>query len=155
MVAIYNKQGAEIKTPRMNINIHISIQPQAITGIINTISEEIASNMKNTTRAWLTGAGAVFGLIGMAAGYLIGSLFSDSEEEKLEKAMSRELDQEKRASIFAEIEGRWQDICNEIAESIDIAIFRDKNIERALTKDVNKLLDDYKRELTQAKMLIE
>lgn len=103
----------------------------------------------------MTGAGAIFGLIGMAAGWLIGSLFNDSEEEKLEKAMNKELDAEKRAEVYDSLSEEWEKITGEIREEIYNAVKGNQQIKNSITKAVSSLLNQYKHELEQARMLID
>lgn len=155
MVAVYTQQGVEVKMPELNINININLQPVAIRRIVDSISQELAKSIKNNVRNWLTGAGAIFGLIGMAAGWLIGSLFNDSEEEKLEKAMNKELDAEKRAEVYDSLSEEWEKITGEIREEIYNAVKGNQQIKNSITKAVSSLLNQYKHELEQARMLID
>lgn len=155
MVAVYTQQGVEVKMPELDVNIDINLQPSAIRRIVDSISHELAKSIKNNVRTWLTGAGAIFGLLGMAAGWLIGSLFNDSEEEKLEKAMNKKLDREKRAEVYDSLSEEWEEITGEIREEIYNAVAGNKQIKNNITKAVSVLLNQYKHELEQARMLID
>lgn len=155
MVAVYSRQGVSVKKPELNVNLNVTLHPQEISNVINLISNEIAREMKSNAKYWLAGAGAVFGLIGSGLGYLIGSLFEDSEEERLRKAMIKDLNKRERESAFATIESKWDDICGEVRNAIDEAIGKNKKLKDTLVSNTNKLLNGYVKELQQARMIIE
>lgn len=155
IVVMYSKQGVNVKKPELNIHVNVTLHPQEISNVINVISRGIADKMQSSAKYWLAGAGVVFGLLGAGLGYLLGSLLEDSKEEKLRKAMRKKLSKEERASAFDTIASKWDDICEEVRNTINEAIGKNRKLKHTLVSETNKLLDRYVKELQEARMIIK
>lgn len=155
IVAHYSSEGVEVSVPTIQIDdIDVDID---LSSIVDSISSTIEVQSNNWVKYALMGVGAIFGLIGMGVGYLAGKLFSKNltEEEKKEKAMSKELDSEERGKVFEAIAEEWDDINSGIENCIDDAILGNVEVKRSIRKVVTKMLNDYKKNLAEARILID
>lgn len=155
IVAHYSSEGVEVSVPTIQIDdIDVDID---LSSIVDSISSTIEVQSNNWVKYALMGVGAIFGLIGMGVGYLAGKLFSKNltEEEKKEKAMSKELDSEERGKVFDAIAEEWDDITSDIENCIDDAISENIEVKRSIRKVVTKMLNDYKKNLAEARILID
>ncbi|WP_285820303.1 hypothetical protein [Bacteroides acidifaciens] len=155
IVAHYSSEGVEVSVPTIQIDdIDVDID---LSSIVDSISSTIEVQSNNWVKYALMGVGAIFGLIGMGVGYLAGKLFTKNltEEEKKEKAMSKELDSEERGKVFDAIAEEWDDITSDIENCIDDAISENVGVKRSIRKVVTKMLNDYKKNLAEARILID
>ena len=155
IVAHYSGEGIEVSIPDIQISdIDVNID---LTSIVDSISSTIEVKSNNWVKYALMGVGAIFGLIGMGVGYLAGKLFSKNltEEEKKEKAMSKKLNSEERGKVFDAIDEEWGDITSDIEKCIDDAISENVEVKLSIRKVVTKMLNDYKKNLAEARILID
>lgn len=157
IVRSYTKGDMSASVPKFNVN-SINIGKIDLNGCINEISRQIDVETVNWTKWILTGVGAIFGLIGMAVGYTLGKLFGQkelTEEEKKQKAMAKKLNQEERLQIFNTIEEKWDDICGNISDTIHKSISHNSALKKSICDNTVRVLDDYKEELKNARILID
>lgn len=155
IVAHYSSEGVDISVPTIQIeDIDVDIN---LSSIVDSISSTIEVQSNNWVKYALMGVGAIFGLIGMGVGYIAGKLFSKNltEEEKKEKAMSKELDSEERGKVFDAIAEEWDDITSDIENCIDDAISENVEVKQSIRRVVTKMLNDYKKNLAEARILID
>lgn len=155
IVAHYSSEGVQVNVPEIQIDeIDVDID---LSSIVASISSTIEVQSNNWVKYALMGVGAIFGLIGMGVGYLAGKLFSKNltEEEKKEKAMSKELDSEERGKVFEAISDEWDNITSDIENCIDEAISGNQEVKRSIRNVVTKMLNEYKKNLAEARILID
>ena len=155
IVAHYSSEGVQVNVPEIQIDeIDVDID---LSSIVDSISSTIEVQSNNWVKYALLGVGAIFGLIGMGVGYLAGKLFSKNltEEEKKEKAMSKELDSEERGKVFEAISDEWDNITSDIENCIDEAISGNQEVKRSIRNVVTKMLNEYKKNLAEARILID
>ena len=155
IVAHYSSEGIDVSIPDIQISdIDVNID---LSSIVDSISSTIEVKSNNWVKYALMGVGAIFGLIGMGVGYLAGKLFSKNltEEEKKEKAMSKKLNSEERGKVFNAIDEEWDNIISDIEKCIDDAISENVEVKLSIRKAVTKMLIDYKKNLAEARILID
>lgn len=139
---------------------------------INSISQILIDNSDDWGGAIATAAGVGVGVgvatalmgiggpIGLAVGLgILGlkALFGEeeTEEQKKAKAMAKSLDKEDRLKVFNSLEEKWQDMCNDIKESIQNALTDDESIKDTINNAVRGVLNEYKENLKSARILID
>ena len=94
---------------------------------------------------WLIGGGALLG----------PKIFGDSEEEKRRKAMYCDLNIEQRIHVYNSIERQWENIQNDVYTSINNALTGNNEIQSGINNIVYSLLQSYKDNLKNARILID
>ena len=133
----------------------------------NLIDEELKEIMEKADRDGAgVGVGVTTAILGIAGpiGLFVGLgilafklIFGEeeTEEEKRAKAMAKSLDKEDRLKVFNSLEEKWQDMCNNINESIQSALTNDKSIKVTINNAVRGVLNEYKENLKSARILID
>lgn len=147
----------QIELPEMNLDL-ISDQIQ-----------ELASMFTESTSEW-TGV-LTAGAIGAVAGFLLGSLGwigvgavalwnaffgeEETEEQKREKAKYKALDAEDRLKVYNEFDAKWDEICEQIKESID-EVLSDSTIKNRVNTQCKSVLREYAEEcLRQTRLMLD
>lgn len=158
IVSVYSKQGIAVTLPRLEVSTNIQMDSN-MSEVIHDISSAIAAQSSDWKSAIadaiaLLLRGPLRWLIGGAA--LLGKLFfSESEEEKKEKAMNTPLDITKRIEVAEKIKGQWQTITGEIQSSVYSEVSGNTQIKQEIQKSVRMLLGAYKQELKNARILVD
>ena len=69
--------------------------------------------------------------------------------------MRRALDSTERSKVYESIASEWETITNNIASSIESSISSNREIKVGVNKIVYTLLDSYKKNLKNARILID
>ena len=157
IVTHYSNQGIKVNVPQFDLS-NINLVNVNLDTVIETISKNIEIESSNWLKYVLMGLGSIFGLIGMGIGYLAGKFFGEkelSEAEKHDKAMSKLLDSTEREQVYNAIGERWDDIRNDIGESISQAIMQNNELHNTISKGTNEILENYIKELKKARILID
>ena len=157
IVTHYSNQGIKVNVPQFDLS-NINLTNINLDTVIETISKNIEIESSNWLKYVLMGLGSIFGLIGMGIGYLAGKFFGEkelSEAEKHDKAMSKLLDSTEREQVYNAIGERWDDIRNDIGESISQAIMQNNELHNTISKGTNEILENYIKELKKARILID
>ena len=157
IVNSYSAQGMKVTLPKLDCG-SVEIDDINLDKVIENVASLIEVKSTNWLKWALTGAGAIFGLIGMGIGYLVGSFFGSnelSEEEQREKAMAKVLDREERRKVGEEIQKNWNDIEADINNTIDNSILRNGKLRSDVRQTVNRLLENYKKNLRDARILVD
>lgn len=163
IIAHYSNQGINISMPSLSLN-NFKVGNISINGVINSISDQIASESSNWAGA--IGGAAVGGAIALILGgplaWIIGGaaflgqlFFGKSEEEKKKEAMTKDLNKEAREKVFESIAEKWEDIQSGIDRSINQSISRNAEIKQVINRATHQLLQDYKESLRKARILID
>lgn len=163
IIAHYSNQGINIPMPSLSFN-NFKVGNISINGVINSISDQIASESSNWAGA--IGGAAVGGAIALILGgplaWIIGGaaflgqlFFGKSEEEKKKEAMTKDLNKEARGKVFESISEKWEDIQLGIDHSINKSISRNAEIKQIINRATYQLLQDYKESLRKARILID
>lgn len=99
----------------------------------------------------------------IGVGYLLKKTFWDepeTEEQKKQKAMSKELDSSARLQIvnafFDESEGKWNQVAASIGNSVHDAIFGNSALEKKINKQSQKVIMDYAQEcINKIRLMVE
>ena len=157
IIANYSNQGVNVTMPQLAVG-NIDINGINLDSVIESISETIEVESSNWLKYVLMGAGAIFGFIGMGIGYLAGKIFGEkemSEAEKRDKAMSKSLDSDEREQVYDALAEKWDDIVENINNAIDKSIAKNNKMHQTIKQATNKLLEDYKKALKNARILID
>lgn len=159
----YSQQGMNVKNATYDVSVP-KISDINLDGVMQEITDKIAAESSDWGGA-IAGAaigGAVAMLLGGPLMWLVGGaaflgslFFGDSEEEKKAKAMSRDLNKEDRAKVFASLQEKWDDISRSIERSIRSAVGGDQKIKYAINDATKQLLKSYKENLKSARILID
>ena len=158
----YSSQGININLSDFNISA-----PTVDDVNLEDVMTEISSKIVEESTNWggvIAGAaiggviGVLFPLLGIIGGATILAkkfFFADTEEEKQAKAMSRSLNKADRNQVFNSLNDRWDDMQNNIRESIYNALTSDQKIKSFIKQAVRELLSAYKENLKSARLLID
>lgn len=156
----YSQQGMNVQMKTVDISAP-SIQGVNLNSIMNDVSTQIAASSSGwsetaTNAAISFAAGFLFGPLGVlaAVGY---ALFSNnkSPEEKQREAMSKNLNAEQRQQVVNTISEQWEDIKRQIANSIMSSLQNQQSIMQSINMVTKQLLEDYKTNLKDARLLID
>lgn len=163
IIAHYSSQGINIPKPNLAIN---TLGTDNIN--LNSVLDSIADNIDSESANWagaITGAavgGAIALLLGGPLAWIVGGaaflgqiFFGKSEEEKKIEAMQKSLSQNDRIKVYDSISGKWEEIQEDIRNSIYNSIIQNKEIRPAINQTAYHLLQGYKESLKKARILID
>lgn len=168
----YAKQGISTSVTTTS-GVSITQAPTInLDDTINSISQILVDNSGDWGDTIATAAGVGVGVgvatalmgIGGPIGLVVGlgilgfkALFGEdeTEEQKKAKAMAKHLSKEDRLKVFYSLKEKWQDMCNNINESIQSALTNDKSIKVTINDAVRGVLNEYKENLKSARILID
>lgn len=159
IVSVYRAQGnnMNIDLPKLNCST-INIPSINLDGLIDDIVRSLAPDgNKNTATAWGAGVGMVlFGPLGAAAGgWLARNIFGKSKEEQMNEFMIESLTDEQRTVVYNQFAENWDNIQDDIYNSVNSAILQEVNIATMLNSNIKSLLQSYKENLKNARILID
>lgn len=163
IISHYSAQGVDTQIANLEI-ANIEITDVDLDGVVSGISNQIAEDSFSWSGA-ITGAaigGAIALILGGPLTWLIGGatligdwFFGDSEEEKKEKALHKDLDKKARQKVFDSIEAQWESIQENVEHSIRSSIVQNQEIKQSIKKSSCQLLQSYKESLKDARILID
>ena len=161
----YSQQGLNTK---VSYNVTIpQISDINLEGVMENISQRIAEESSGWGEVIAAaGIGGVVGLLIASGplgwiigglGYLAYKIFGDepTEEEKKSKAMAKDLDLEERQKVHDELAKKWDDILEQIRQSILSSLASDNTIKQAIDTCVKQTLESYRENLKSARILID
>lgn len=157
IVANYSNQGVNVAIPQLAVD-NIDITGINLDSVIESISKNIEIQSTNWLKYVLMGVGAIFGLIGIGIGYLAGKFLGQkelSEAEKRDKAMSKSLNRNERGQVYNAIDEKWGEIVGSINNAIDQSIAQNRKMYNTIKQTTDTMLEDYKKELRKARILID
>lgn len=163
VIAYYSSQGIKASVPEFQVS-SVEIEGLSMDELMNAISSQISEESDGWTTA-ITGAAIGLGtafLLGGPLGWIAGggyllykSLFGESEEEKKEKAMTKELDKDQRGQVFNSLSQDWDNITEKISDSIHSSLSENIGIRNSVKKVASSLVKQYERQLKDARILID
>jgi len=163
IISHYSAQGVDTQIANLEI-ANIEITDVDLDGVVSSISNQIAEDSFSWSGA-ITGAaigGAIALILGGPLTWIIGGatlignwIFGDSEEEKKEKALHKDLDKNARQKVFDSIEAQWESIQENVEQSIRSSIVQNQEIKQSIKKSSCQLLQSYKESLKDARILID
>jgi len=166
-VTMENVGAVSLSLPELNLS-DISDQMAEIS---STFSEEAGSITETVAGAAIGGAiGYGLGMLlggplawALLGGYFLKKMFWDeeeTEEQKKEKAMSKDLDSSARLQVynafFDETEGKWGEVSESIANTIHDAIYGNINLKKKINEQSRKAIQDYAQEcINQTRLMVE
>lgn len=165
IISMYASQGFEVSVPKPKVN-EISIP-----GVnLDSVMAELAEKLKEDSSGWgaaigaAAAAGAVAWVLGGPLMWTIGGVLAigklifgnhDSEEEKKKKALAKKLDKADRQAVYDSLSEEWETICNSVEESINKTLRSNANIKSSINTVVKELMQAYKENLKEARVLID
>ena len=158
----YSSQGINA-----NINDLQIVAPKVDDINLDGVMDEISTKICEVSTKWgsvIAGAaiggiiGVLFPIIGILGGAALLAkriFFGETDEEKQDKAMRRQLDKESRDKVYDSLAENWDDMQDSIRSSINNALTSDKKIKKSINQAVQKLLNSYKSNLKSARVLID
>lgn len=156
IVANYTNRGTKVTLPQMNFD-SIDIQDINLNPVINEIAKTIDTSSTNWLQYGLAGAGMIFGLIGASIGYAAGRFFGRDKRTDAEKqaaAMEKELNHDERAQVYNAIFEKDAEIIEAINKAVDKAL-RNNKLKTTIQNMTAKVLNEYKKSLQDARILID
>ncbi len=149
----YSSQGVEIDLPALEIGENFNVGDINLDSLISSIADKIADESIN----WAELGMAIFGIIGAVVGYLVDSIFGDSEEKKKEKAMTQKMDKDERLKVYNYImeEETWKSITDNVEELIRESLNSNDELKEQVEGAVRSHLLAYKKALQDARVLID
>lgn len=165
IIANYVAQGQNIEINSYSFNVsNVKIDGINMNAVLNDISKQIAADSSSWSGA-ITGAaiggaiamllgGPLMWLVGGAA-YLGSKFFGGSEEDKTKKAKAKRLNREERRKVYDSINEKWNEICNNVNQSIDSALHKNTSIKDSISTVARQMLTAYKESLKNSRILID
>ena len=156
IVANYTNKGTNVTLPTINFQ-NIDINDINLDEVINEISKTIDVSTTNWLQYGLAGAGLIFGLIGASVGFALGKWLGGdkrSDEEKQTAAMKKALSREERVKVYDSILEKGDEITQAINNAVDRSL-RDKKLEEKIQSLTFEVLEEYKKSLKDARILID
>lgn len=163
IISHYSNQGINIPKPELNINT-LNTGNINLNNVIKSISDKMVAESANWAGA-IAGAsigGAIALLLGGPLAWIVGGaaflgqmFFGKSEAEKKRDAMLKELNKDDRQKVFDSISEKWDDIQEDIRNSVYKSISRNKEIKQSINQTTYQLLQSYKESLKNARILID
>lgn len=156
IIANYTNRGTRVSLPKLKFE-SIDIQNINLDSVIAEISKSIDTSSTNWLQYSLAGVGLIFGLIGASAGFALGHYFGKdkrSDAEKQEAAMGKALNHDERAKVYNAIMEQGEEITQSIYEAVDKSL-RNKNLKATIQDMTAKVLNEYKKSLKDARILID
>lgn len=157
MVRAYARQGTSVRVPDLKIS-SLNVGNINMDYVVREISDQIASNSTN----WLSIGGMgiatiLFGIPGLLVSWGLGKLFGKSEEEKKAEAMSKPLNKSTREKVWDGFAEKWdgEHMSEALHEEIIASVANNKKIKQDIQSALRSMLDAYKRELKNARILID
>lgn len=155
----YSQQGMNVQMKAVDISAP-TIQGVNLNSVMNEVSARIAESSRGwsdtaTNAAISFAAGFLFGPLGVLAAVGYALLSNKSPEEKQREAMSKNLNAEQRQQVVNTISEQWEDIKNQIANSIMSSLQSQQSIQHSINLVTKQLLEDYKTNLKDARLLID
>ena len=167
IVLAYTAQGSKVNLPSIaNLNISEGIGSFDMSGVINQLSASISTQSTNWggmiagaslgaaaalifggPLAWIIGGGALLGKL------LFGE--KETEYEKRQKAMSKDLNADERAQVFNGLNDKWDEITDSIAQSIRDALDNNSQARYGVATSVDRMLAAYKEALKNARIMVD
>ena len=99
----------------------------------------------------------------LAGGYFLKKIFWDeeeTEEQKKQKALSKDLDASARLQVynafFDETEGKWNEVAESIANTVKDAIYGNQSLKKKINEQSRKIIMDYAQEcINQTRLMVE
>lgn len=166
IVKAYTAQGANIQLPSLT-----DLEVNTDTGIdMDGVLTELSSSIETESSNWggiIAGAGigaAVAMILGGPLAWIIGGgallgkwLFGEdeSEEQKRNKAMSKDLSSDERVAVFNQLSEKWDNITESIKNSIYNSLNGNSRARRDVSNSVNNLMSAYKDALKKSRIMVE
>lgn len=157
VVMLYSRQGTQITKPKINVS-NLNMGNINLDTVIKQLSDQIVDNSIDWLGLGGLGLAAfLFGIPGLLVGWGLGKLFGDSEEEKKAKAMKKDLDSDARIQLCNNFVEKWEQdgIENKIYNQIEKSIKGNNTIKYEISTALTMLLEAYKKELKNARIMVE
>ena len=161
----YSSQGVNIG----NLPQEAVKTPQ-ISGIqLDGVMKDISNTIETSSSTWSTAlTGAAWGGLGAAVlfggplAWMIGLgalaakwLFGESEEDRQKKAMAKHLNSDERLGVYNNFADKWDDVQNDVKESILNSLYSDESLKASLIKLSKQVTESYKNNLRSVRILID
>lgn len=148
-----NVDLSSVSVPRLsNIDMGNTMTDisQSITASSAKWTEVIGGFALGGALALLLGGPLAILTVGLASAF-----FGKSEEEKKAEAQARPLDRNERSKVVDAIAPQWDDMKENMADSINRSLSKDHNVRESINNAVKKILQEYKEVLKGARILID
>jgi hypothetical protein len=157
MVRAYARQGTSVKVPELSIS-SLDVGSINMDSVVKEISDQIVENSTNWLGIGGLGLAAIlFGIPGLLIGWGLGKIFGKSEEEKKAEAMSKPLDYDTRQKVWDGFAEKWdgEHMSEKLHEDIISSVANNRKIKQDIQSALRTMLDAYKKELKNARILVE
>lgn len=167
IVRAYTAQGTNITLPSLT---DLEVMKGGVGVDMDGVMQEIARSIETESSNWgglIAGAGigaAVAMILGGPLAWIIGGgallgkwLFGEeeTEEQKRQKAMSKNLSSSEREEVFNSLAEKWNDITDSIAGAIHNSLDKNKKARQQISSAVDRLMVAYKDALTKSRILVD
>lgn len=157
MVRAYARQGTSVKVPELRIS-SLDVGSINMDSVVKEISDQIVENSTNWLGIGGLGLAAIlFGIPGLLIGWGLGKIFGKSEEEKKAEAMSKPLDYDTRQKVWDGFAEKWdgEHMSEKLHEDIISSVANNRKIKQDIQSALRTMLDAYKKELKNARILVD
>ena len=167
IVAAYTSQGTNIQLPSL---ADLEVMKGGVGVDMNDVIKDISSSIETESTNWgglIAGAGigaAVAMILGGPLAWIIGGgailgkwLFgeNETEEQKRNKAMAKDLSSDERAAVCNTLAEKWDDITESIHSSVFNSLKNNNRARRDIASAVGNLMAAYKDALKKSRIMVE
>lgn len=167
IVAAYTAQGTNVQLPSLT-NIEVMKEGTGVdmSGVLKDISSSIETESSNWG-GMIAGAGigaAVAMILGGPLAWIIGGgaligkwLFGEeqTEAQKRQKAMSKDLSSDERNQICASLSEKWEEITTSIHNSVFRSLQNNSKARRDVSSAVDHMMAAYKDALQKSRIMVD
>lgn len=157
MVRAYARQGTSVKAPEIKIS-SLNVGTINMDHVIKEISDQIADSSTDWLSIGGYGlAGLIFGIPGVLVALGLDLLFGKSDEERKRDAMKKPLDASTRAKVWDGFAEKWEgeQMAQKIHNDIISSISNNSRIKQDINSALKAMLEAYKKELKNARILVD
>lgn len=156
IVASYTNKETTVVLPEIKFQ-SVDLKGVNLDSIINEIAKTIDVSSTNWLKYGLAGAGMIFGLFGATIGYTLGEIIGGdkrSDREKKAEAMKKNLNHQTRTDMYNKIMEKDDENIQSIHAAIDSSL-EDDELKLEIQSKTSLVLDEYKKNLKNARILID
>jgi hypothetical protein len=164
IISYYSTQNNQLKAPEIKV-MDVNINGINLNSVINDISKKVIDESSDWTGAIAGGVigGAIALILGGPLAWMIGGaaligkyIFgTDSEAQKRRKAMKKALNHDERIEVYNQIVDKGEEITQNIETSIRNSLNGDDVIKNAVKELTKNVLTSYKKNLSNARIIID
>lgn len=157
MVRAYARQGTNVKAPEIKIS---SLEVGTIN--MDAVVKELSDQIADSSTDWLSLGGMglaafLFGIPGLLVAWGIDLIWGKTEEQKKTEAMQKPLSLNDRQNLWNGFAEKWESesMAQKIHNDIISSVSSNRRIKQDIETALKTMLESYKKELKNARVLVD